>query len=328
MARVFFRSVPFDKNAITLALEAGVDGIICPAEHTHTVSGLARCEVWPDEDLVYIQLKAKEDEEQALQSIRSGKRTILAKGWEIIPVENLLAQSDQVYVEAANVESAKLASGILERGVTGIVVPNDAAKEIRAIVASCKIAAGHENLVKATIRKVQQSALGHRVCLDTMSIMHRGQGMLVGNSSAFTFLVHAETEHNEYVASRPFRVNAGGVHAYIRLPGDKTTYLGEVKAGQEMLVVDYKGDSFVSILGRVKVEVRPMLLVEAEAYDDEGNLHQGSIFLQNAETIRLCSPDGFPISVVSLKEGDEVLCRLDQAGRHFGMRVKEEIVEK
>jgi 3-dehydroquinate synthase II len=38
--------------------------------------------------------------------------------------------------------------------------------------------------------------------------------MLVGNSSAFTFLVNAETESNPYVAPRPFRINAGAVHAY------------------------------------------------------------------------------------------------------------------
>ena len=39
------------------------------------------------------------------------------------------------------------------------------------------------------------------------------------------------------------------------------------------------------------------------------------------------APDGTPLSVVSLKPGDTVLCRLDQAGRHFGMRIQEEIRE-
>ena len=37
--------------------------------------------------------------------------------------------------------------------------------------------------------------------------------------------------------------------------------------------------------------------------------------------------DGRPVSVVDLKAGDEVLCRTDQAGRHFGMRITEEIKE-
>jgi 3-dehydroquinate synthase II len=32
--------------------------------------------------------------------------------------------------------------------------------------------------------------------------------------------------------------------------------------------------------------------------------------------------------VVALKPGDKVLCRLDEAGRHFGMRIREDIQEK
>ncbi len=95
-----------------------------------------------------------------------------------------------------------------------------------------------------------------------------------------------------------------------------------------MLVVDNNGDSAISILGRVKIEIRPMLLIEAEAEDSEGKIHTGTIFLQNAETIRLTSPEANPVSVVQIRPGDEVLCQLDQAGRHFGMRVKEEIQEK
>jgi 3-dehydroquinate synthase II len=65
-----------------------------------------------------------------------------------------------------------------------------------------------------------------------------------------------------------------------------------------------------------------MLYITAEA---EGKT--GGVFLQNAETIRLVSSDGLPISVVALKAGDSVLCRLDSAGRHFGMRIDEDIKE-
>jgi len=50
--------------------------------------------------------------------------------------------------------------------------------------------------------------------------------------------------------------------------------------------------------------------------------------LQNAETIRLTRPDGTPISVAELKEGDEVLGYIETPGRHFGMKVEETITEK
>ena len=112
----------------------------------------------------------------------------------------------------------------------------------------------------------------------------------------------------------------------MRLPGDKTTYLGEFKAGQEVLIVDANGETSLATLGRVKIEVRPMLLIEAQVKTEDG-VKTGAVFLQNAETIRLTTPGGEPVSVVGLKPGDTILCRLDEAGRHFGMRISEDIRE-
>lgn len=326
MARVYFRCEPFDKGAVTLALESGVDGVIVPREHVEAVAGLSRCPVWAAEDTPAVALTVKADEEAVLERLRAGERVTLARGWEVIPVENLLAQSDSVLAEAGSLEEARLAAGILERGVEGIVVLPEAVGELKAIVTQCKLSQGREDLQEAVITRVEPVGLGHRVCADTLSLLKRGQGMLVGNSSAFTFLVHAETEHNEYVAARPFRVNAGAVHAYARLPHDKTCYLGELTAGQEVLIVGADGQTTVATLGRVKIEVRPMLLIEAEVRGPQGT-QRGAVFLQNAETIRLTAPDGTPLSVVSLKPGDTVLCRTDEAGRHFGMRIQEEIRE-
>lgn len=326
MSRIYFNCVPFDKGDVTLALESGVDGVIVPRKHVEEVSGLSRCPVWAAEDTAMMALNVKADEEAVLERLHKGERVVLARGWEVIPVENLLAQSDSVLAEAATLDEARLAAGILERGVAGIVVSREAVADLKTIVSQCKLAQGHEELLPAVITRVESVGLGHRVCADTLSILRKGQGMLVGNSSAFTFLVHAETERNEYVAARPFRVNAGAVHAYVRLPGDKTTYLGEFKAGQEVLIVDANGETSLATLGRVKIEVRPMLLVEAQVTTEDG-VKTGAVFLQNAETIRLTTPGGEPVSVVSLKPGDTVLCRLDEAGRHFGMRIREDIRE-
>jgi 3-dehydroquinate synthase II len=66
-----------------------------------------------------------------------------------------------------------------------------------------------------------------------------------------------------------------------------------------------------------------MLLVEAEA---SGKIV--SLILQNAETIRLVRPDGAPVSVVELEKGSEILAYLEEAGRHFGVKVEETITEK
>ncbi|NJB68258.1 3-dehydroquinate synthase II [Desulfobaculum xiamenense] len=323
MKKIFVQAVPFDKHLVTLALESGVDGVIVDPADRDKVATLARTEVLGTDAFTYVTLGGKDDEKTAAEALAAGGRVVLREGWEIIPVENLLAQGQGLGVEVASLERAVLAAGILERGVDFIVVPPSASADLKAIVAELKLSQGVLDLETATVTAVEQAGLGHRVCVDTLSMLRRGQGMLVGNSSAFTVLVHAETESNPYVAARPFRVNAGAVHAYVVMPGDRTNYLEELSAGTQVLIVDATGRTSLATVGRVKVEVRPMLLVTARTAD--GTL--GRVFLQNAETIRVVRADGSPVSVVELKPGDEILVRTDAAGRHFGMRISEDIKE-
>lgn len=322
MKGVWFKAVPFDKKLVTLALESGVDAIIAEPKDKASIEALGRITVLTPDEVETVCLSAKADEERATSCLKLGKTVILSDGWEIIPVENILAQADGLGVEVSSLEQARLAAGVLERGVDFVVVLPQAAKDLKAVVKALKLSMGSVELKKATVTKVAPVGMGHRVCVDTISVFKTGQGMLVGNSSAFTFLVNAETESNPYVAARPFRINAGGPHAYVKMPRDKTAYLDELGAGREVLIVSADGSTEVAVVGRVKVEIRPMLLIEAEV---DGK--KGAVFLQNAETIRLVGADGKPISVVSLQEGDAILVALDEAGRHFGMRIKEEIKE-
>jgi 3-dehydroquinate synthase II len=178
-------------------------------------------------------------------------------------------------------------------------------------------------LTAARITRIRPLGMGDRVCVDTCANMGLGEGMLVGNSSGGLFLVHAESLENPYVAPRPFRVNAGPVHAYIRTPGGRTKYLGELAAGDEVLVVSHQGQTRPAVVGRVKVESRPLMLVAAEAHGKEI-----TAILQNAETIRLTRPDGEAVSIVALQPGDEVLAALEEAGRHFGHKIQETILER
>ncbi len=322
MMEVWFKASPFNKMHVTLALESGVDGLVVDEKDKEKVLSLGRTQVLSPKEFSTVTIAAKENEEEAVTGLKQGKKVLLTKDWEIIPVENILAQADGLFVEAGSLDQARLAAGVLEKGVDGIVVLPEAAMDLKAIVAEIKLSQGTIPLVPAKVTAIETVGLGHRVCVDTLSMLKTGQGMLVGNSSAFTFLVHAETEDNPYVAARPFRINAGAVHAYATMPGDKTSYLEELKAGREVLIVAADGSTSLATVGRVKVEVRPMLLIRAKVGDAEG-----AVFLQNAETIRVVRSDGKPVSVVTVKVGDEILCRTDAAGRHFGMRIKEEIKE-
>lgn len=322
MTQVWLKAVPYDKKLVTLALESGVDALVAPRDRIEDVKALGRATVLAEEEFSRLALSAKADEEEAVRLLRAGNTVVLAQGWEIIPVENILAQAGGLGLEVVSLEQARLAAGILERGVDFVVVLPEAAAELKAIVAALKLSEGRLDLDRAVIEEIKPVGLGHRVCVDTCSLLKTGQGMLVGNSSAFTFLVHAETEENVYVAARPFRINAGAVHAYALMPRNRTAYLGEIQAGREVLVVDAKGQTSLAVVGRSKVEIRPLVLITAVCGE-----RRGTIFLQNAETIRLVRPDGSPVSVVALAPGDEALCRLDTAGRHFGMAISEEISE-
>jgi 3-dehydroquinate synthase II len=107
------------------------------------------------------------------------------------------------------------------------------------------------------------------------------------------------------------------------VPGGKTKYLSELKSGDEVMIVNHKGNSQRSVIGRTKVEKRPLMLIEAEC---KGKII--STILQNAETIRLTQPSGKPISVVELKKGSKIMTFLEEAGRHFGIKIEETITEK
>jgi len=103
----------------------------------------------------------------------------------------------------------------------------------------------------------------------------------------------------------------------------KTRYLSELSAGDPVLLVDFNGHTTVCTVGRVKIEKRPLMLVTALVGDKSV-----STIVQNAETIRLTAPDGQPVSIVSLNPGDQILVATEEAGRHFGHKIEESIVER
>jgi 3-dehydroquinate synthase II len=330
MKRLWVKVDPWDKKLVTTALESGADAVWVPPGRAEEVRALGRITVVaPDGDLVpgqdvqEVAIHSTADEAEVIRRARLGPVVVQTPDWTIIPLENLVAQSNNIFVEVRDQDAARTALGVLEKGVDGLVVTEATPALIKAIARLVQEASPPQALTTARISRLQSLGMGDRVCVDTCSNMGPGEGMLVGNSSGGLFLVHAESLENPYVAPRPFRVNAGPVHAYIRVTGDKTRYLGELKAGDEVLLVNYQGRTTPAVVGRVKVERRPLLLVTAEAGGREI-----STILQNAETIRLTRPNGEAVSIVTLQPGDEVLVALEETGRHFGHKIQETILEK
>jgi len=330
MKKIWIKVIPWNKTIVTAALESGADAVVGDKGKSVQVRKLGLLTtVAPDgdirlgEDVVEVEIKSKADEEEALRLSKTKTVVVKCRDWKIIPLENLIAQTKGLFAEVKDSSEAQTAVRILERGVEGIVLHSDDINEIKRTIKLVKQESTRLQLCAAKISNVKQLGMGDRVCVDTCASMGMGEGMLVGNSSAAMFLVHAESIENPYVAPRPFRVNAGGVHAYTLLPEGKTKYLSELKTGDDVLTVRYDGATQPGIVGRAKIEKRPMLLVEAESKGKPI-----SLILQNAETIRLVKPDGKPISVVELEPGSEVLAYLEDAGRHFGVKVEETITEK
>jgi 3-dehydroquinate synthase II len=320
----------WNKNLVTAALESGAHAVWVPKGTSARVKELGIIttiapdgDLKPGQDVIEVMVNSKKDEEKALRAPVSKFVVVRTRNWKVIPLENLIAARQNLVAAVSDAREARLALEIMERGADGVLLNTSDVNEIKKTGKLLSEQAEKLKLVQARVTGLRQLGMGDRVCVDTVTNMKPGQGMLVGNSSSGLFLVHAENVETPYCAPRPFRVNAGGVHAYVRTPGGKTAYLADLGVGDSVLVIDNKGRGEVAYVGRSKIEKRPMMLVEATALGQKL-----SLILQNAETIRLTRPGGEPISIARLKKGDRVLAFLEEAGRHFGMKVKETITEK
>lgn len=279
-----------------------------------------------------IEVKNRGDEEKAVEASDMGCKYILVKcpDWKIIPLENLIAKlhgKTKIIAEAANVEEARTLLEALELGVDGVLIETNDPEEVKRLRESVdKVALKTKvlELKKAKVVSIKPLKLGARVCLDTCDILSPCEGVLVGCQSAGLFLIEAEVHGNPYVEARPFRVNAGPPALYTLVPGGKTRYLSELRAGETLLAVKSDGSFREVELCRVKIEWRPLKLVEAEY---EGKIYK--VVVQDAETIRFVTPNGSK-SLAELSPGDELLAFIqEEGGRHFGTLVRDErIIER
>jgi 3-dehydroquinate synthase II len=251
---------------------------------------------------------------------------IESTNWKIIPLENIIARlhksGTKIYTTANSVDEVRTMFAVLELGTDGVIFTTDDEKQVNDLGAFLE----RKNLTLQASRivEIKDVGAGERVCIDTVSMLKTGEGLLVGSKANFLFLIHNESIGSSFTSPRPFRVNAGAVYCYTLLPDGKTKYLSEIESGAEVLIISQEGLSRPVIVGRSKIETRPLRLIKAET-----NGEQGSIILQNAETIRVVSKEGNLVSVTDLKVGNEILTHISQrSGRHFGMEVDEYILEK
>ncbi len=308
------------KENIINAIELGFTGVAVRGEFVDRAKKLGNIEV---EVAEITKIKSAEDQERVAEMSKSGERIFLDfEDWKVIPLENIIAMKGdgKIIAIVRDADEAETVLTTLEAGADGIAIfpmEREEMMEFSGVIEGRK----NVELLAAKIVEIRKLGMGDRVCIDTITLMEVGEGMLVGNKAEFMFLIGSESEESEYVSSRPFRVNAGSVNAYIKA-GGRTKYLSELKSGEEVEIVRFDGRTRKSFVGRVKIEKRPMVLIRARADGQEG-----TVILQNAETIKLVNPAGRHVSVSELKKGDEVLVYIGERARHFGIAVEESIIE-
>lgn len=275
------------------------------------------------------QVLSNSDIDNILSIAKKGLDFVIVevKDWKIIPLENIIAKLHKIHTKifavARTPEEVRKMFSILEVGVDGVIFSTSSINEVRETMVY--LGTRSFEMKPAKIIEIKEVGDGERVCVDTASMLHKGEGMLIGSRSNFLFLVHNESVGSSFTSPRPFRVNAGAVHCYTLAPDGTTNYLSEVETGSEVLILNSKGKARRATVGRSKIERRPMLMIKASV-----NGEVGGIIAQDAETIRFVKPNGQLVSVTHLKKGDTVMVHAKPAtGRHFGMEVSDEyILEK
>jgi 3-amino-4-hydroxybenzoic acid synthase len=240
-----------------------------------------------------------------------------------IPLEIVLAAADgapgSIITEVDGVDEASVHLTVLERGPDGVLLrpggPGDATKLTEVLRRSSP----DLDLVTLTITGIRHCGSGERACVDTCSYLSPDEGILVGSRSRALMLCVSETHPLPYMPMRPFRVNAGAIMSYTLADPERTRYLCELQAGATVLAVRADGRTRPVTVGRVKIETRPLLAIDAVAPSGE----RVNLIVQDDWHVRVLGPGGVVHNSTELRPGDEVLGYLPGRERHVGYPIDE-----
>ncbi|WP_220702179.1 3-dehydroquinate synthase II [Trinickia fusca] len=277
-----------------------------------------------------------DDRESLLGSINEGLNFnylwILFRDPTNIPLELVIAslQSTGTILmkevkDPANVDDAIVSYGVMEYGAEGVIFsPRD--HHLMSSFLDRMSQAENPNLPiqVGTVVESRPVGMGYRACIDTATLFEPDEGMLVGSTSQGGLLCCPEVFFLPYMELRPFRVNAAAMHSYVFNTENRTDYMSELKAGSPVMIVNSKGRVRRAAVGRVKIEQRPLRLIEVEFAGGE----RVNILMQDDWHVRVFSDAAKPLNISELKPGDKVLGYVTEPGRHVGIKINETILEK
>lgn len=245
-----------------------------------------------------------------------------------IPLELVLAMTQdapcKVLKKVRTLRDGAVSVLTMEIGADGLVLESNNVGEIVDLANEIRKNNTYTfDLKPAVVTDVRPVGMGTRVCIDTTSLLTQDEGMILGSTSNGGLMTCSETHFLPYMNLREFRVNAGGLHLYTWGPDEKAVYLSDLKAGDKIYVVNSKGETREVVVGRLKMESRPLLFIECEIEGVRINT-----FIQDDWHVRMFGSEGEICPSSEIKVGDKLLGYIDVPGRHLGVKINETISEK
>jgi 3-amino-4-hydroxybenzoic acid synthase len=277
----------------------------------------------------FVEVADADSLEEACQAARTETWSVLEfRDPTKIPLEIVIAAAagadGTIMTTAASVEEARIIFGVLELGSDGVLMPARTVGDATALRQAALARDGELTLTELEVTGTAHIGMGERACVDTCTYFRQDEGILVGSHSKGMMLCVSETHPLPYMPTRPFRVNAGAIHSYTLAGHGRTRYLSELRSGGKVLAVDIKGRTREVSVGRVKIETRPLISVDAVAPNGQAV----NLILQDDWHVRVLGPGGTVLNCTELRPGDRVLGYLPTADRHVGYPIDEFCLEQ
>ncbi|WP_433528289.1 3-dehydroquinate synthase II family protein [Micromonospora sp. CA-263727] len=245
-----------------------------------------------------------------------------------IPLEIVIAAAGdsggRIVTAVEDLTDAEIVRLVLEHGSDGLLLRPLGVDDVARVQRLVNPQAAAVDLVTLVVDRIEHVGLGDRACIDTCSLLESDEGCLIGSFATGFFLSCSETHPLPYMPTRPFRWNAGAVHSYVLVPGDRTRYVTELAAGAPILAVRSDGSAREVRVGRVKIERRPLLSISAVTPGGA----VVNVVTQDDWHVRLLGPGGVVHNVTELRPGDRLLGHVPTASRHVGLPIAEFCVER
>ena len=145
MKKIWVKAIPWKKEIAMAALECGADALWIPPGMRQEVRKIGIIPIVSEDgdillgrDVVVKEIREKKDEEEILSLTLSKKVVVRGGNWMIIPLENLLSRTNNLFVEINDLKEGQTALGILEKGVDGVVIDNPDPNVVRNMIQALK----------------------------------------------------------------------------------------------------------------------------------------------------------------------------------------------